>query len=178
THVDEPAADAAHAAAPEHGAEQVAHTEERPTVVDEAAAHSPDGSSHDGAVEQAAGHDAAAVETLVAEEAPAEGEGWFSSLKSVVGLGGSQDEAPATDVAAEAKPAEGSDGAKSADHGAAWLEKMRAQPIAPEGAGAAVAPTKTEEHGAATDAHPPAEDEAILPPKAKAKGDEHAKADH
>ncbi|MFN6943210.1 MAG: hypothetical protein ACK4OG_14590, partial [Parvibaculum sp.] len=107
-----------------------------------------------------------------------EGDGWFSSLKSMVGLGGSEEEAPVADVAAEAKPAEGSDGAKSADHGAAWLEKMRAQPIAPEGAGAAAPATKAEEHGAATEVHPPAEDEAILPPKAKPKADEHAKADH
>ncbi len=177
-HGEEPAADAGHAAAPEHGAEQVAHTEEKPAVVDEAAAHSADESSHDGAVEQADGHDAAAIETTVAEEAPAEGDGWFSSLKNMVGLGDSKEEAPVADVAAEAKPAEGSDGAKSADHGAAWLEKMRAQPIAPEGTGAAAAVTKPEEHGAATDAHVPAEDESILPPKAKAKGDEHAKADH
>ena len=114
----------------------------------------------------------------MAEEAPAEGDGWFSSLKSMVGLGGSEEEAPVADVAAEAKPAEGSDGAKSADHGAAWLEKMRAQPIAPEGAGVAAPATKPEEHGAATEVHPPAEDEAILPPKAKPKADEHAKADH
>lgn len=176
-HGEEPAADAAHAAAPEHGAEQIAHTEEEPAVVDEAAAHSADESSHDGAVEQAAGHEATAGETPVAEEAPAEGDGWFSSLKSMVGLGGSEEEAPVADVAAEAKPAEGSDGAKSADHGAAWLEKMRAQPIAPEGAGAAAPATKPEEHSA-TDAPVPAEDEAVLPPKAKAKGDEHAKADH
>jgi hypothetical protein len=114
----------------------------------------------------------------VAEEVPSEGDGWFSSLRSIVGLGSSEEEAPVADVAAEAKPAEGLDGAKSADHGAAWLEKMRAQPIAPDGAGAAAAVTKPEERGAATDAHVPAEDEAILPPKAKAKGDEHAKADH
>lgn len=177
-HAEEPAADATHAAAPEHGAEQIAHTEENPAIVDEAAAHSADESSHDGAIEQAAGHDTAAGEMPVAEEAPAAGDGWFSSLKSMVGLGGSEEEAPVADVAAEAKPAEASDGAKSDDHGAAWLEKMRAQPIAPEGAAAAAPATKPEEHGAATDAHPPAEDEAILPPKAKAEGDEHAKADH
>ncbi|WP_076393809.1 hypothetical protein [Rhizobium sp. RU33A] len=172
-HGQEPA-DAAHAAAPEHGAEQVVHTEEKPAVVDEAAAHSADDSSHDGAVEQAAGHEAAAGETPVAEEVPAEGDGWFSSLKSMVGLGGSEEEAPAADVAAEAKPAEASDGAKSDDHGAAWLEKMRAQPIAPD-VGAASAPAKPEEHGATT---VPEEDEAVLPPKANIKGDEHAKADH
>lgn len=177
-HAEEPAAEAAHAAAPEHGAEQIAHTEENPAVVDEAAAHSADESSHDGAIEQSAGRDTAASDTSVAEDAPAEGDGWFSSLKSMVGLGGSEEEAPVADVAAEAKPAEASDGAKSDDHGAAWLEKMRAQPIAPEGAAAAAPATKPEEHGAATDAHPPAEDEAILPPKAKAEGDEHAKADH
>lgn len=177
-HAEEPAAEAAHAAAPEHGAEQIAHTEDNPAVVDEAAAHSADESSQDGAIEQSAGHDTAAGNTSVAEEAPAEGDGWFSSLKSMVGLGGSEEEAPVADVAAEAKPAEASDGAKSDDHGAAWLEKMRAQPIAPEGTAAAAPATKPEEHGAATDAHPPAEDEAILPPKAKAEGDEHAKADH
>jgi hypothetical protein len=177
-HGEEPAADAAHVAQPEHGAEQAAHGEEKPVVVEEAAAPSADGASHDGPVEQAAGHEAAAGEAPVADEPPAEGEGWFSSLKSMVGLGGSEEAAPVADAAAEAEPAAGSDGAKSANHGAAWLEKMRAQPIAPEGAGAAAPATKPEEHGAATDAHVPAEDEAILPPKAKAKGDEHAKADH
>ncbi|MBU0834995.1 MAG: hypothetical protein KKH33_21735, partial [Alphaproteobacteria bacterium] len=103
-HAEEPAAEAAHAAAPEHGAEQIAHTEDNPAVVDEAAAHSADESSQDGAIEQSAGHDTAAGNTSVAEEAPAEGDGWFSSLKSMVGLGGSEEEAPVADVAAEAKP--------------------------------------------------------------------------
>ena len=72
---------------------------------------------------------------------------------------------------------------------------MRAQPITPDTASPSAA--KPEEHGAAKDAHEPAaedhaakpsddhaagghdmpaEDEAILPPKAKATGDEHAEA--
>lgn len=161
-----PAADAAHAVAPEHAEEQVAHSEEKP-----------------------------AGETPVAEEAPAEGEGWFASIKSMVGLGGAKDEHPVEDAAAKVEPAGGSDAAATTDHGAAWLEKMRAQPITPDGGAPA---TKPEEHGAAADGHAPteehaaksgdihtsdshgapAEDEAILPPKAKPKVDEHAKADH
>ena len=161
-----PAADAAHAVAPEHAEEQVAHSEEKP-----------------------------AGETPVAEEAPAEGEGWFASIKSMVGLGGAKDEHPVEDAAAKVEPAGGSDAAATTDHGAAWLEKMRAQPITPDGGAPA---TKPEEHGAAADGHAPteehaaktgdshtsdghgapAEDEAILPPKAKPKADEHAKAGH
>jgi hypothetical protein len=73
---------------------------------------------------------------------------------------------------------------------------MRAQPITPAAGGAAAPAAKPEEHGAVTDGHAPAaeqhaaksaadpahavpaEDEAILPPKVKVKGDEHAKAGH
>ncbi len=165
-HGEEPAADAAHAPPPEHAAEQVAHTEARP-----------------------------AAEAPVTEEAPAEGEGWFASIKSMVGLGGAEEELPVEDAAAKVEPAGGSGTAATTDHGAAWLEKMRAQPITPDGAAPAAKP---EEHGAAADGHAPteehaakpgdsyktdghgapAEDEAILPSKAKDKADEHAKVDH
>lgn len=159
----EPAADATHANTPEHAEEQVAHSEEKP-----------------------------AGQAPVAEEAPGEGEGWFASIKSMVGLGGAEEELPVEDAAANVEPAGGSDAAATTDHGAAWLEKMRAQPITPDGGAPA---TKPEEHGAAADGHAPteehaaksgdfhtsdghgapAEDEAILPPKAKPKADEHAK---
>ncbi|MFN4207262.1 MAG: hypothetical protein ACK4HG_12750 [Agrobacterium albertimagni] len=165
-HAEEPAADAAHAVAPEHAEEQVAHTEEKP-----------------------------AGKTPVAEEAPGEDEGWFASIKSMVGLGGAEEELPVEDATAKVEPAGGSDAAATTDHGAAWLEKMRAQPITPDGAAPAAKP---EEHGAAADGHAPteehaaksgdshtsdghgapAEDEAILPPKAKPKADEHAEASH
>jgi hypothetical protein len=117
----------------------------------------------------------------------------------MVGLGGADEEAPAEDATAKAEEAPAGGGAASTDHGAAWLEKMRAQPITPAAGGAAAPAAKPEEHGAVTDGHAPAaeqhaaksavdaahaehaapaEDEAILPPKVKAKGDEHAKAGH
>lgn len=123
---------------------------------------------------------------------PVESGGWFSSLKGMV-LGGSEekpedaadagddaapteasapaehDAAPAEDAAAaeqEAPPEPAAEGkAKSA--GAAWLEKLRSQPL--EGTSAAPA-----ESGM------PAEDSGILPPKASAKADaeKHAEATH
>ncbi|MDH4414979.1 MAG: hypothetical protein QE484_16850 [Rhizobium sp.] len=173
-HGEEPAAEDAHASASAHGTEPVAHGEEKQAAVEDVA-HGGDAGGHGSADGAAASHEVAAEEAPV-EEAPASEEGWFSSLKGMVGLGGAEEQAPVEDAAAKAEPAPTSDGAASANHGAAWLEKMRAQPIAPEGAGAAAPATKPEEHGAATEAHPPAEDAAILPPKAK--GDEHAKADH
>lgn len=177
-HDQEPAAAAEHAAAPEHGTDKVAHAEEKPAIVDEASAHSAAAGSHDGAVEDSSGHEAPVAEVPVAEEAPSEGDGWFSSLKNMVGLGASEAEAPADDAAAKADPAAASDGAASANHGAAWLEKMRAQPITPDGGAAATQPTtKPEEHGAAT-TPVPADAETILPAKVKAKADEHAKAGH
>lgn len=129
--------------------------------------------------EEVAGGDADG-DVVPTEESSAEEQGWFASLKNAVGLGGSEEEAqaPVEDTAAKAEDAPAPAGAASTDHGAAWLEQMRAQPITPDGAGAAAPATKPEEHGAATEAEMPAEDEAILPPKAKAEGDEHAKADH
>ncbi len=175
-HGAEPAADPAHAEAPAHATEPAAHAEETPAGVEDAA-HGADASGHDSAGDQAQGH-AAATEEAPAESAAAADEGWFSSLKSMVGLGGSEEDASAEDAAAEAEPASAPEGAPSTDHGAAWLEKMRAQPITPEGGAAAQPAAKPEEHGAATDAHRPAENQAILPPDAKANGDEHAKADH
>jgi hypothetical protein len=140
-------------------------------------------------------HAAAPVETPPEGEAASE-EGWFASIKSMVGLGDDEEEAPVEDTAAKVEPAGVSDGAASTDHGAAWLEKMRAQPITPDGSTAPVG--KSEEHGAKSDGHAPAEehaakpgdshnsdghgapaeDEAILPPKAKPKADEHAKVGH
>lgn len=192
-HSETQAAEDAHGEAPAHAEEQLVQTEEKPAAVDEVA-HGADAGGHDAAIEQAGGHE------VPAEEVPAADEGWFGSLKSMVGLGGSEAETPVEDATAEAAPAKASEGAASADHGAAWLEKMRAQPITPDGGGAAEPAAKPEEHGAVTDGHTPAvgeqhagqpagdhgseghaapaEDEAILPPKAKAKGDEHAKAEH
>lgn len=120
--------------------------------------------------------DEAAGDAAPTEEAPTADQGWFASLKNAVGLGGSEEEAPVEDAAAKAEDTPAPAGAASTDHGAAWLEQMRAQPIAPDGAAQPAA--KPEEHGAATEAEMPAEDEAILLPKAKAEGDEHAKADH
>ncbi len=187
------AAEGAHGEAHAHAEEHVVKTEENPAAVEEVA-HGAETGGHDGASEQAAGREA------TAEEVPAADEGWFGSLKSMVGLGGSEAETPVEDATAEAAPANASEGAASADHGAAWLEKMRAQPITPDGGGAAEPAAKPEDHGAVTDGHTPAageqhashpagdhgsdghaapaEDEAILPPKAKSKGDEHAKAEH
>lgn len=177
THGEAPAAeDAAHAAPVAHDAEPAPHANEKQVVVkDTAHAGATDG--HEASGDQAAGHEAAATEAPT-EAAPAEDEGWFSSLKSMVGLGSSEEEAPVDQASAGAKPEGGSEGAASADHGAAWLEKMRAQPIKPDTNSAATPAAKPEEHGAATDAHSPAEDEALLPLKSKAKGGEHAKADH
>lgn len=191
--------DANHDAEAEHAAtEPAAHAEDKAIE----AAHGTGAEGHGEPTEQAAGHEVAAEEApagdVHAQEAPASDEGWFSSLKSMVGLGGSEEEVPAAEAAAQADEPPATEGATSADHGAAWLEKMRAQPITPDGAGAAAPAAKPEEHGAATDgaaptdehaakpaADPalsehaaPAEDEAILPPKATAKGDEHAKAGH
>ncbi|SSC71789.1 unnamed protein product [Ciceribacter sp. T2.26MG-112.2] len=100
----------------------------------------------------AAGHDAEPAETVAPEEAAAPAE---------------HDAAPAEDAAAaghEAQPEPAAEGkAKSA--GAAWLEKLRSQPL--EGTSAAPA-----ESGI------PAEDSDILPPKASAKADaeKHAEA--
>ena len=161
--------------------EAVTHETETPAV--ETSDAPVDG--HDAAAPEAAAHDAAA------EEAPAEGGGWLSSIKSMVGLGaeeaaasGEGDAAPAETPAAPAASGE--------DHGAAWLEKMRSQPIEPAGDAAAPA-TAPEEHGAAVDhapaageaaaghavegAIPPAEDETQLPPK-KVIPAEEAKAGH
>lgn len=175
-HGEAPAAkEAAHAAPAAHGTEPAAHGKEEQVVEEPAHGGATDG--HETAGGQAAGHEAAAAEAPT-EVAPEEGEGWFSSLKSMVGLGGSEEEAPVDQASADPKPEGGSEGAASADHGAAWLEKMRAQPITPDANSASPPAAKPEEHGAATDAHSPAEDEALLPPKLKAKGDEHAKADH
>jgi hypothetical protein len=126
-----------------------------------------------------------------AADAPAEDGGWFSSLKSMVGLGGEEAAASGEGEAApEETPA--APAASGEDHGAAWLEKMRSQPIEPAGDGAAPA-TAPEKHGAATDhmpatpeanaghavegATPPAEDETKLPPK-KVIPAEEAKAGH
>jgi hypothetical protein len=192
--------DAKHEAEAEHAAtEPAAHAEDKAAE----AAHGTGAEGHGEPIEQATGHEVAAEEApsgdVPAEEAPASDEGWFSSLKSMVGLGGSEEEVPAAEAAAKTDEPPATEGAASADHGAAWLEKMRAQPITPDGAGSAAPAAKPEEHGAATDGHAPAadehaakpaadsghaehaapaEDEAILPPKAKAKGDEHAKAEH
>ena len=102
----------------------------------------------------AAGHDAEPAETVAPEEAAAPAE---------------HDAAPAEDVAAaenEAAPEPVAEGkAKSA--GAAWLEKLRSQPL--EGTSAAPA-----ESGM------PAEDSDILPPKASARveAEKHAEASH
>ena len=188
-HGEEPAA-AAHGEVSAHGETPVAHGEETHATTEETA-HGGDAGAHEQGADAGTGHEAAP------EEAPAADEGWFSSLKSMVGLGGSEEEAPVEETAAKAEEGHGADGAASADHGAAWLEKMRAQPITPDTASPSAA--KPEEHGAAKDAHEPAaedhaakpgddhatgghdmpaEDEAILPPKAKATGDEHAEAGH
>jgi hypothetical protein len=162
----------------EQALEAVTHETETPAVE---TSDSPV-DSHDAAAPEAPAHDAAA------EEAPAEGDGWLSSLKSMVGLGG---EEAAASGEGEAAPSD-APASSGEDHGAAWLEKMRSQPIEP--AGDATAPaTAPEEHGAATEhapaaseaaaghavegAAPPAEDEAKLPPKKLVRAEE-AKADH
>ncbi|QEE44934.1 hypothetical protein FVA81_10040 [Rhizobium sp. WL3] len=177
THAEQPAADTGHAD------EQTAHGPAEDTAPHAEAA------DHDVAVDKAADHNASTEETSDTDG------GWFASIKGMVGLGGSEEEVPSEDTAAKTEPSQDADAA-STDHGAAWLEQMRAQPIS---SGGAVQPAaKSEEHGAATDGHAPvgehaagsgnthtqdghsvpAEDEAVLPPKAKAKGDEHAKAGH
>lgn len=121
--------------------------------------------------------------------APSENGGWFSSLKGMV-LG--EGDAPATDapddvaaghdaVPAEHDPAPTEDAAaaeheaapepaaegKAKSAGAAWLEKLRSQPLE----GVTAAPGAGEM---------PAEDSDILPPKASAKADaeKHAEATH
>jgi hypothetical protein len=169
----------------EQAQEAVTHETEAPAV--ETSDAPKDG--HDTAAPEAPAHDAAAA------EAPAEGGGWFSSLKSMVGLGG---EEASTGGEGEAAPAESpaAPAASGEDHGAAWLEKMRSQPIEPAAEGSS-APAPNGE-GAAAD-HPPAdgeaaaghtadaghgeapaapsEDEAVLPPK-KVIPAEEAKAGH
>jgi hypothetical protein len=161
--------------AEEQAQESETHETETPAV--ETSDAPADG--HETAPPEAAAHDA---------EAPAEGGGWFSSLKSMVGLGG---EEAAASGEGEPAPAE-APAASGEDHGAAWLEKMRSQPIEPAGDAAAPAPA-TGEHGAAGDhaatagsadaAHAaegqdaPNEDEAVLPPKKIIPGEE-AKAVH
>jgi hypothetical protein len=129
--------------------------------------------SDDRAANEAPAHEAASAEP------PAENGGWLSSLKSMVGLGGEEAAASGEgDAAPTVTPAAAA--ASGEDHGAAWLEKMRSQPIEPSG-DAAAPTTAPEEHGAATDhtpaatdaeashaiegAAPPAEDETELPPK-------------
>jgi hypothetical protein len=152
------------------------------TVTEEQAQESVTHETETPAAPEAAAH---------AADAPAEDGGWFSSLKSMVGLGG---EEAAASGEGEAAPAETpvAPAASGEDHGAAWLEKMRSQPIEPAGDGAAPA-TAPEKHGAATDhmpatpeanaghavegATPPAEDETKLPPK-KVIPAEEAKAGH
>lgn len=140
---------------------------------------------HDAAVPEEASHEAASA------EAPSEDGGWFSSLKSMVGLGGTDEPAAAADKAAPAETS-GEAGAGGADHGAAWLEKMRSQPIEPE-SGVAAQPAASEQHGSAADhgtgtqaasaehaaegSIAPAEDEGVLPPK-KVLPVEEAKAGH
>lgn len=187
--------EAKHEAGAQHAATDPAAHAEEPAAE---AGHGADAAQHEESADQPAGHEVAAEEAP-AEVVPATDEGWFSSLKSMVGLGGSEEEAPAAEAAAKTDEPHDADGAGSADHGAAWLEKMRAQPITPDGSGAAAPAVKPEEHGAATDGHAPAadehaakpaadsgdaghaapaEDEAVLPPKAKANGNEHAKAEH
>lgn len=188
-HAEASQGDASHGEAPAHGTEQVAHTEEKPATVEETA-HGGASAGHQESIDQAVAPEVAA------EEEPAADGGWFASLKSMVGLGGADEEAPAEDATAKAEEAPAGGGAASTDHGAAWLEKMRSQPITPAAGGAAAPAAKPEEHGAVTDGHAPAaeqhaaksaadpahavpaEDEAILPPKVKVKGDEHAKAGH
>ncbi|MBW8299648.1 MAG: hypothetical protein K0M60_08610 [Hydrogenophaga sp.] len=192
---DEAPADA-HSAAPveadAHGAD----------AADAAPAHEmPTGESVQGeaAVPHAAEADAHAKATGPAP-APAESGGWFSSLKGMVLGSDEETPAPATseDAAAghDAAPAEAAvpeeaaapaehdaasaEDAAAAEHedapepaaegkakaaGAAWLEKLRSQPL--EGASAAPAAGEI-----------PAEDSAVLPPKASVKADaeKHAEA--
>ncbi|EHS49956.1 hypothetical protein PDO_2880 [Rhizobium sp. PDO1-076] len=167
--------------------------------------------------EPADGHSSpGADETHTAEttETEAEEQGWLSSLKGMVGLGGeetaSEEKASpetgasvsdADDIAKKKwpKPAENQvapDGeqAETKHDGGDWLAKMRAKPISPTGEtsheGAAAAPAveheadalvePSHEVKAEADHAPsmPAEDEAILPPKAKIHGEEEAKAGH
>ena len=224
-----------HEAAPAHGdadapAQAEAHGNADAQKEKPAAEHAAPGKK--AAAHETSGHDAAPApaaadhETAAAEPAAAEGEGWFSSLKSMV-LGGGEEAAPqaedhaapasdepakageqshapaadhdaapaeeskaaadehaapaeehaAPDEAAaesdgDASGAEGHDGAPAAEGkakqaGAAWLEKLRAQPL--EGASAAPAVPEV-----------PAEDADILPPKAsdKAGTEKHAEATH
>jgi len=104
--------------------------------------------------EAATGHDAAPAEAAMPEEAAAPAE---------------HDAAPAEDASAaehEAAPEPAAEG-KAKAAGAAWLEKLRSQPL--EGASAAPAAGEM-----------PAEDSDILPPKASAKADaeKHADATH
>jgi hypothetical protein len=138
------------------------------------------------------GHDTATPEAPHDAAAPAEDAGWFSSLKSMVGLGSEEAAASGEGEAAPAETPAAPAAASGEDHGAAWLEKMRSQPIEPAGESATPA-TAPEEHGAARDhapaasetaaghvaegAAPPAEDETHLPPK-KIIPSEEAKAGH
>lgn len=163
--------------AEDHGADASEHakaTEEPATAADEAhgakAEHAVEEQPADSETAKADDHAAPAEEHATGgEAAPAEEKGWFDGLKSMVGLGGDDEAAPDVAEMPEAK-SEDAGPASEPIQGDDWLAKMRAAPI--EGAEPGEAEATSE------DADAPAEDEAILPPKAKAKSDEQAKADH
>ncbi|MGL3606978.1 hypothetical protein ACSV9I_10720 [Rhizobium sp. G187] len=205
-HGDAPAKDHAAAPADDHAAAPAEQHAEAPAKEDgatpaddhaRAMAETPvdghgDVASEEQAKAPADDHAAAPVEDHAAAPAettaaPAEDKGWFDGLKSMVGLGGGDE--PSEPEAAKAEDATSEDAgpATAPNQGDDWLAKMRAAPIE----GGAADGAETTSHGAAansgTDAKPaaagsgpdaPAEDEAILPPKAQPKTDEHAKADH
>lgn len=168
------AADDAHAPAEDtHAAPADAALEEQPADTEAAKVddHAAPVDDHAAPSEEHAAKD---------EAAPAEDNGWFDGLKSMVGLGGGEE--PAVDAAEKAAAGSGDAGPASEPiHGDDWLAKMRAAPIEAGAAGEAEATsdgTEAKPPAAASGPDAPAEDEAILPPKAQPKTDEHAKADH
>ena len=132
------------------------------------------------------------------EVAPVEDKGWLATVKGMVGLGetveeekveaakAAHEDAPAAAEAAHAAPAaeaapgvteadaraEDAPPAKADEHGAAWLAKMRAQPLTPAADSPAAASSE--------EGHPPAAGDDHSATEAPADGEsaQHAEASH
>ncbi|MFN7103443.1 MAG: hypothetical protein ACK4N1_12580 [Pseudorhizobium sp.] len=181
----------AHEAAPEAGHEPPA---EDALTAGHGAESEKDTTAHAPAADAAAHETKPPAEGVAAhpteETAPVEDEGWFTAVKTMVGLGETAEEATADQVtpahedvpvAAEAAhaepmaeaPAADAPPAKADEHGAAWLAKMRAQPLAPAADSPAAASGSEE-------GHPPAGGDDHSAIKTPADGDsvQHAEASH
>jgi hypothetical protein len=191
----------AHDAAPESGHEPPAEDE---PVQSHDAAGKQDAADHAPAAAAAAHGSEASVEGVAAhppeEVAPVEDKGWLATVKGMVGLGETGEEekvegatpahedAPAAAEAAHEAPAaeaahaepkaeahaEDAPPAKADEHGAAWLAKMRAQPLTPATDSPAAASHPQDE------GHPPAagDDHSATEAPADGKSVQHAEASH